>query len=223
LGDKLYALYIFGAAAFPDTQATGDIDFHIILKEALTEDERCALEALHVSLASKYPPLGGELDGYYLLLADARLPTPPASQMSNGAVDGSWALHCAHILAGRVVVLHGPDPHTIYPQPSWQAIEDALLGELEYVHQHLNDYPDYCILNLCRLVYSFETRDVVISKAGAARWALEEMPEWRRQIELAQKSYAGEATVEEREFMLKEVGEMYEAAVERLRFENRPG
>jgi hypothetical protein len=61
-------------------------------------------------------------------------------------------------------------------------------------------------------MYSFETQDVVISKVEAAAWALETFPQWRLHIELAKRSYAGEATPEEREFMLTEVESLYRFA-----------
>ena len=80
-----------------------------------------------------------------------------------------------------------------------------MYGELDYVEKHLQ-YPDYCILNLCRLIYSFETRDVVVSKAQTSDWAYGALPGWKRHIELARESYAGQATTEERWFMLTEVG-----------------
>jgi hypothetical protein len=216
LGDKLYGAYIYGAAAFPEDVPSGDIDFHVILTCALTEDERSVLEALHEELAQRFPPLGGELDGYYILLADARGETPPQSQMWSRATDNSWALHRAHILAGRHIVLHGPDPREIYSPPTWPQIEEALRGELDYVAQHLQDYPDYCILNLCRLIYSYETRDVVISKAAAAAWAYDALPGWRRHVELAQRSYAGQATTQERLYMVAEVRAFFDSAQARI-------
>ena len=216
LGEKLYGVYIYGAAAFPDAVPTGDIDFHVILESELTDEERSNLEKLHQSLAEQFPPLGGEMDGYYLLLADARRATPPRSEMWQRAVDTSWALHRAHIRAGRCIVLYGPDPAEIYLAASWPEIERDLWGELAYVEDHLLDYPDYCILNLCRLIYSFETRDVVVSKAQAAAWAHDALPEWRRHVELAQKSYARQATAEDRQFMLAEVGAFYEFARARI-------
>ena len=145
LGEKLHGAYIFGAAAFPDAVPTGDIDFHVILKSELTDDERSELESLHESLAEQFPPLGGELDGYYILLADARRETPPRSQMWRRATDDSWALHREHIRAGRHIVLHGPEPTEIYSPASWPEIETALCGELAYVEKHLREYPDYCI------------------------------------------------------------------------------
>jgi hypothetical protein len=216
LGNKLHGVYIHGAAAFPEDLPTGDIDFHVILTEPLTENERSRLYELHDTLARDFPPLGGELDGYYILLADARQQTPPKSQLWEQAVDESWALHCQHVRAGRCIVLLGPGPADVYPPVSWPEIEWALRKELAYVENHLYEYPDYCILNLCRLMYSFETKDVVISKAGASDWALNALPEWKRHIELARKSYAREATTSDRELMLREVGRLFEFARARI-------
>ena len=222
LKEKLHGAYIYGAAAFPDAVPTGDIDFHVILESALTDDERSELERFHESLAAQFPPLGGELDGYYILLADARREVPPKSQMWRRATDQSWALHREHLRAGRCMVLHGPEPSEIYPPASWPEIESALYGELDYVEKHLHEYPDYCILNLCRLIYSFETRDVVVSKARASDWAYEVLSLWRRHIDLARKSYARQATPEDREFMLAEVGSFLEFARERIERADAP-
>lgn len=201
LGSKLVGAYIYGAAAFPDAVPTGDIDFHVILAESLTMAERTALEALHDELGRRFPPLAVDMDGYYLLLVDARGTHPPRSEMWANAVDDSWALHRAHLRAGRCIVLHGPDPAAIYLPAEWPELEAALLGELAYAEEHVHDYPDYCILNLCRLIYSFQTREVVVSKAFAAEWAKEALPTWRQAVELAMATYPGQATPEQRCFL----------------------
>jgi hypothetical protein len=216
LGEKLHGAYVYGAAAFTDAVPTRDIDFHVILKGELTDDERSELGRFHESLAEQFPPLGGELDGYYILLADARREVPPRSQMWRRATDESWALHREHIRAGRCIVLHGPPPTEIYPLATWPEIESALYGELEYVQKHLCEYPDYCILNLCRLIYSFETHNVVVSKAEASDWAHDALPQWRRHIDLARKSYACQATPEDRQFMLTEIERFLEFAQVRI-------
>ena len=217
LGRNLFGVYIYGGAAFPDSLQTGDIDFHVIFRESLTESESLALNALHKSIAQNFPPLGGEMDGYYILLEDTSEKSPPKSQMWGGATDNSWALHCEHIRSGRCIILHGPDPRQVYPPMMWSDIESALKGELDYVEKHLNDYPDYCILNLCRLMYSFKTKDVVISKAEAAEWAHNAFPEWRRHIELAKKSYARKTTLQDRQFMLSEVKGFFRFACKHIR------
>jgi hypothetical protein len=216
LGDKLYGVYVFGAAAFPESGLTGDIDFHVILRERLTDQEHFEINRLHSALARDFPPLGAELDGYYILLQAARHTSPPVHQLRPEITDVSWALHREHIRAGRCIVLHGPDPKQVYPPATWLELENALRGELQYVQEHLDDYPDYCILNLCRLMYSFKTRDVVVSKIAAATWAHDAFPQWRRLVELAQKSYARRGTPEERVFMLSEVRKLFQFACDHI-------
>jgi len=226
LGDKLQAAYIYGAAAFNDSLPTGDIDFHVILKDNLTDTEKDQLERLHAELARKYPPLGGELDGYYIHIDDAKKRTPPKSEMWNCATDSAWALHREHIWAGRYKTLTGGDPREIYPPSTWPEIEAALLDEIRYIKDHLDTYPDYCILNLCRLVYSFQTRDVVISKAHAVEWSYAALPEWRWLVDLARKSYERKATDQDRQLMLANVNHFFEYAtyqIEQLRQSYREG
>jgi len=222
LGDKLYGLYVYGAAAFPESGPTGDIDFHVILREPLTDQEHFEIDQLHSALARDFPPLGADLDGCYILLQAARHTSPPVHQLHPDIADVSWALHREHIRAGRCIVLHGPDPKQVYPPATWPELEGALRGELQYVQEHLDDYPDYCILNLCRLMYSFKTRDVVISKTTAAAWAHNAFPQWRRHIELAQKSYARQGTPAEREFMLSEVRKLFRFACDHIESSCKP-
>ncbi len=213
LQQKLYAVYIYGAVTFPETEHTGDVDFHVIVTEAPTAPERAAVLELHQRLARDFPPLGAELDGYYVLESDARGTEPPRHLLLPHLADNSFALHRAHILAGRVEVLYGPDPKTIYAPPTWAELEAALDGELDYVARHLTVYPAYCVLNLCRLMYSFETRDVVTSKAAAARWATERLPEWRPLIHAALASYAHRDTAEDRAALGTSVAAFYNFAL----------
>jgi hypothetical protein len=72
------------------------------------------------------------------------------------------------------------------------------------------------VLNLCRLIYSFETRNVVISKAKAAEWGREHLPQWRKHIELAGKSYEGRAEASESEFLSAEVDYLLKVAQARI-------
>lgn len=216
LGDKLYGLYVYGAAAFPESGPTGDIDFHAILAAPPTDDERSTIGQLHETLAAQFPPLGAELDGYYILLEDARRATPPVHQLLPAIRDDSWALHRAHMRAGRCSTLHGPEPTEAFPAPTWAELQDALRSELDYVRAHLDDYPDYCILNLCRLMYSFETQDVVVSKMAAAEWAHARFPQWREHIEAARRSYARQATPQERQWMKSEVRRFFDFACGRI-------
>ena len=133
------------------------------------------------------------------------------------AIDNSWALHREHMRSGPCLVLHGPDPIEVYPPASWREVEAALRHELRYVRKHLRDYPDYCILNLCRLMYSYETRDVVVSKAAAAVWARRTLPECKHLIVAAERAYAGRGDAAERKLMLAEVGSLFDFARARIK------
>jgi hypothetical protein len=217
LGDKLYGVYLYGALAFPEGGPTGDIDFHVILSEKLNDREKSELDELHATLARDFPPLGADMDGYYILLEEARQTSPPRHQLLADVLDNSWALHREHIRAGRCIVLQGPDPRQVYPAASWPELASALDGELDYVANHLTEYPAYCILNLCRLIYSFDTGDVVVSKRASARWAHDAFPEWRPHIEAATRSYDRRATAQDRELLESEVGAFFDFACERIR------
>lgn len=216
LGDKLHGLYVYGASVFPETVATGDVDFHVILENSLSDSEKGTILALHETLAVQFPPLGAELDAYYLLLEQAKQSGLPTHQLQTDIVDDSWALHRAHMLAGRCVVLHGPDPSMIFLVPTWPEIEQALAGELAYVEKNIDQYPDYCILNLCRLMYSYRTGDVVTSKAAAGAWASKQFPQWRQLIGLANRSYAGKSTDQDREAMRIELKDLLVFALRQI-------
>lgn len=192
LGENLHAIYLFGSVAFPDSFATGDLDFHVLTHWELDDDSRNALDRLHLKLAREYPPLGEELDCYYLLLTDAKQKTPPRSQMGDGAVDNNFALHRQHLRAGRCFVLYGPDPKDVYQEASWVEQLEALADELGYVEREMAKYPAYAVLNLCRLMYSFKSREVVASKAFTADWAAAAWPEWQSLIQVAVRAYGGQ-------------------------------
>lgn len=206
LHEKLYALYIYGALVFPEKGPTGDIDFHVILTDTLAQKEKVALTSLHAELAKNYPPLGAELDGYYILLKDTKTLSPPPHQWIEGIADDAWALHCAHILAGMCVVLKGPLPETLYPTPPWNELDIALQKEMHYVENHLDMYPAYCVLNLCRLMYSYATHNVVISKRAAGTWAKEKYPEWKLLIDAAIRTNDHTETQDDETLLFKDVG-----------------
>jgi hypothetical protein len=219
LAGKLFGVYLYGAIAFPDTEVVHDIDFHVILSESLSENEKLDLRDLHATLGEKFPPLGRTLDGYYILLDEAHRKVPPTHQLLPGIVDDAWALHHEHMRAGRCLVLYGPDPKQIFPPCTWQELERSLLGELRYIEDHLHEFPEYCILNLCRIIYSVSTRDVVISKLMCAVWAQDIFPEWKPLIRAARNAYNREATPREKKMLDSKIDEFLEFS--RIRILNK--
>jgi len=215
LRGKLHAVYLYGAVAFPDGGAIRDVDYNVIIKEPLTCEERRNLTALHANLER----LGPHLDGHYFLLSDARRTAQPEGQLVPGEIDDHWTLHRAHLRAGRCIVLHGPDPRRIYPAVSWPELAKTLVEEMDYIEEHLHllSWADYSILNLCRVMYSFETRDVVVSKSAAAGWACDAMPEWSGLIAAAKASYSGHATRADKDLLGAEVKRFFRFAWSRMR------
>ena len=113
-----------------------------------------------------------------------------------GLVDGTWALHRAHWLAGRYALVHGVRPETIVLSPTWCELEQGLEHELRSMEWYLEDgrtdagHASFAVWNGCRVLHSVETRDVVVSKRSSAIWALEHLPaRWHGAIVAAGRSY----------------------------------
>jgi len=203
LGSKLYGIYMYGASVFDDGGPIQDIDCHVIVNEPLRDAERNLLMALFERIAEDHGSLGGEVDAYFILLDDATGAAPPHNQLKD-LFDESWALHCAHIRAGRYLTLRGPEPTDIFPAPTWPQVAAALLHELDYVRGEL-DYPAYCVLNLCRIVHSFTEHDAVKSKHGSGEWASSEFPAWKPLIQAAMRHYSKTADADDESVLREQV------------------
>jgi hypothetical protein len=216
LPHTLYGLYLHGAAVFRAPWPLGDLDCHAVLTMSPTHVERQQLAELHEELAEDYPPLGGEMDVYYISLSAAQGAEPPHHLLRPEVIDGAWALHRAHMLAGRCIALHGPAPGELLIPPTWDELDAALRHELDYVKHHLAVYPAYCVLNLCRLMYSYEARHVVVSKYEAARWARRAFPDWLPLIEAACRRYAWGDTGRNRHLLAREVTRFFGFSSDRV-------
>jgi len=201
IGANLIAVYLHGAAAFPKARSdVGDIDLHVIVRKAITSPARRRIRGLHRDLAERYPRVGDDMDVWYITEKDARGRRPPRHQLNPSATDRSWALHRAHWLAGRYVLLHGAPPSEFCKPPSWPELERGLLHELRFVENLVRKHQAqaYCVLNLSRILYSLTSRNVVVSKPQAAQWALRHLP--RRHgplIRAARHAHAGNARAED--------------------------
>jgi Domain of unknown function (DUF4111) len=190
-GPALYALYLYGAPTFRESEGIADLDYHAILTEPPTPQERAEYIAACARLASQ--PGCEDLDGWVILLADARASAEPRHLIKTEMRDGAWPLHRAHWLAGRCVVLHGPPPADIVVSPTWDECRQALAAELAFAVAAPGD--SYSVLNCCRILRSMAEREVVQSKFGSAWWAIEHLPaEYGDAIRAGMNRYRGTAT-----------------------------
>jgi hypothetical protein len=204
LNENLFGIYLYGAMVFPETRYIQDIDFHVILRRKLTIREKKAIKNLHNMLATKFPDLGNELDGYYILLSDAQTISTPWHQIYPNLPDESWPIHVAHMRAGYCIVLFGPEPSSFLPEPTWEDLVVGLKASLKHTLKYLDMHPDYCILNFCRILYSYRMKDVVVSKRTAAEWVIVSFHNWRKLVEAALRVYEREGQEQEKDRQLLE-------------------
>lgn len=198
LGDDLVALWAYGAATFEDRpNRLGDVDIYGVVVRPPGRETGAAIDELHLSIGKDW---GIEWDSWYILESDARGIQPPAHVLRTNLGDRAWALHRAHWLAGQYVALHGCSPSELVHPPSWTELKEGLRGELLFIERLLEEGRDdpghaaFAVWNACRIIYSLETRQVVVSKRAAALWALESLPSsWHAAIRSAGRVYDGES------------------------------
>lgn len=172
LGARYVGLFSYGAAMFPPSPVS-DFDAHVVVTEPFDGDTRAQIRAFH-------DRLGWDLDVWYVTRDAIDGVDPPVTvYRTDGMADESWAIHRAHILAGRYVY-RGFDPRDVISEPTWEQLDASLQGELAFIAQC--DSRPYCVLNLCRVLYSYETRDVVIGKYQSAVWAFGYLPAEEHQL-----------------------------------------
>lgn len=189
LGPELLSLWAYGAQTFADfPKRLGDIDTHALLSHKPDIKTAAMIDEIHTRIATD---VGIEWDSWYILKKDVASTHPPKHAFREHLVDDAWALHRAHWLAGQYVLLSGSMPSDFVRPPRWQEIEEDLWKEWRHIERTVIErhykpgHAAYAIWNGCRIVYSLETRNVVISKRSAARWALACMPGSRRSVILA--------------------------------------
>jgi hypothetical protein len=221
LAENLVALWAYGARTFPDPpRSLGDHDTYAILERAPAEGTllqiRNARETIEQELAVNF-------DMGLILLVDAARSDIPHSALGDRQQEEGWAFLLAHWRAGRYVLLHGKHPEEIVPVPTWGDLEVALSLELDHLKRHVaagDDDPyeaSYAILNGSRILYSLETRDVVISKRAAGVWTLQHLPtRWHEAIRAAGRAYDGEANADDEAILSESMSPFVSLVTERF-------
>jgi len=147
-------------------------------------------------LAAKFE-FGSKLDGYYVPYASVRRRENPKNlvygahgRIHRGGSDDAWAIHREHFARSAYIRLYGPSASRIFSRANWPEIRSELYRQLVYARKISDSDPGWSVLNLCRLVYSFKNGSIVVSKLGAARWALKRLQSrWKPVIKSAIRTY----------------------------------
>jgi len=212
LGNNLVGAYLHGSIAFPEFEPrAGDIDFYVVIRRHLNGREITGLDRLHRALAAKFQ-FGSKLDGFYIPYASARKRESPKNlvygahgRIHRGGSDDAWAIHREHFCRSAYIRLYGPRASRVFSRANWPEIRGALYRQLVYARKIIDSDSWWSVLNLCRLVYDFKTGGIVVSKLGAARWALKRLPSrWKPAIKSAIKTYKGTAARKDRTILKRD-------------------
>ena len=212
LSNNLVAAYLHGSVAFPEyCPEAGDIDFYVVVRRSLYSSEVKRLDRLHRRLGANFE-FGIKLDGFYIPYAAARTHENPRNlvygahgRIHRGGSDAAWPLHREHFARSAYIRIYGPRAGRIFSRANWTEIRRALYRQLVYARKIIDSDPWWSVLNLCRLVYTFKTQNVAVSKLGAARWALKKLPSrWKPVIRSAVKRYRGTADRRDRTILRRD-------------------
>lgn len=207
LKDKLVGIYVHGSIAFGCFNwDKSDIDFLVVVKEALNQEEKEALISELLILDENCPPKGLEMSVVLDKVCKPFVyPTPFELHFSNthkercksnlteycrnmNGVDKDLAAHITVI--NRVgITLCGKEISEVYEAVPKRDYVDSIWCDIENAEEEIDDNPVYIILNLCRVLAYLED-DVVLSKKQGGEWGRENLPvECRNLIEKALESY----------------------------------
>lgn len=216
LEDDLVSFFVYGAALFPrPARWRLDFDYHVFLARRPDEAKAERVRAVYADLPRRHA-LGRDLDGFQVLLEDARRAACPRDPVF-GHVDLDWALHRAHVLGGKRVVVEGEDPQRIVRPPTLAEMERALVATVASVRRH-PQHPEYGILSACRMLYSLETSDFVVSKYACGLWAKRHAdPAWGPAIDAAVRAYCRSVQRGDADLLEAAWGPVTDAAAKALR------
>ena len=201
----LEGLYVVGSAALDDWQPhASDIDIVAVTAEPADEDMAGTLRAAHAVFVERRPDVA--VDGPFLAWGD--LVVGPQGVTRPWTLDGSFHhdAECFEInpvtwytLASYGIRIRGPHVADIpIPIEAEQRVRFVIDNALSYwtnVHAELHgavgesgstdtvpsSVPVWCLLGLCRMLYTATTADVT-SKSGAGRWAAEMLGDEHRAV-----------------------------------------
>lgn len=231
LGDQLVGLYLTGSLTYGDFKRwSSDIDFLVILTNALSKEQRGRVKSMHDRIRESFPIRAERIEGSYIpkdWLQSAEPPETSRPYINGGkfwdpdpVYGNEWLLNL-NVLYECGVALLGPDPKTLIGPVRIELVREASKKDLhEEWEPKLKDpsylphshHQAYIILTMRRILHRAQNENVA-SKRTASAWVKKTygMP-WSSLIEKAENWQYGEEMNAHTEmlhfigFVLKEVG-----------------
>ena len=196
LDSKLSGLYVSGSLASGDfDEASSDIDVIAVVDQPLESGEVRSLKQMHSRLSLELPPRWADLvEAVYVPMEYVSLSsgwTAPALTLSPAAFGCPGGFHMSRIGPSWVIdrqvmydfarTLRGPLVRSIVRCAAQADIRRAALSCWPPTYRPCEvpprrDYIAHLILTICRIWRTVETGHVT-SKSGAAKWAMERLPQ----------------------------------------------
>jgi predicted nucleotidyltransferase len=204
LQSQLVGMYLFGSLANGGFDQFSDIDILIVTDGEISKDQFSALQTMHAEIAQLDSPWAIQQEVSYIPKEALRRFDPPNNQHPHLDRGSNETLHMMthesdwiiqrHILRERGVVVAGPDPKTLIDPISPDGLRGAVANllplwtDLFFENPPRIDkrgYQSYCVLSLCRMLYTLKHGEIV-TKQLAAQWAKENIDsQWKPLIERA--------------------------------------
>jgi predicted nucleotidyltransferase len=206
LRKRSVGLYLYGSLAIGDFDPeTSDIDFLVLTRDEIPDDEFDALREMHTRFNKSGSTWRNRIEAAYIPLKALKEPTSPSvlyPQIERGTdlirspLEIGWAFQ-RHTLWEYGVTVSGPSIRSLIDPVEREEMRRsaaAIIGGwqeqsrhdpswVEWAHQRGSQA--FLVLTLCRIRYSLETGHVA-SKPAAARWVEAACgPRWSPLIERA--------------------------------------
>ena len=200
LGPHLVGVYLQGSFAVGDFDPHSDVDYIIVIQQALSEAQVAALQSMHARIYDLDCAWAQHLEGSYFPKETLRLPPQPGETLwylDNGARQLVRSTHCNTLvvrwqLRQHGIALYGPPPTELVPPIPDADLRREILavihdwgGEILVNPEHYNNrfYQGFIVLSFCRMLHSLHT-GTIHSKPRSAEWAKASLdPVWHDLID----------------------------------------
>lgn len=209
LQDNLVGIYVHGSIAFGCFNwEKSDIDFLVVVKESLTQNEKEALISELLLLDAECPAKGLEMSVVLAKVCKPFVyPTPFELHFSNfhkERAKADLAEYCKNMngvdkdLAAHMMVIHavgitlcGQAIEYVFAQVPKADYIDSIYYDIASAEEDIAEDSVYLILNLCR-VLAYLRDDKVLSKSQGGEWGLRYLsPKYHPTIRNALETYEG--------------------------------